>query len=198
MKKMKKFQYNIQKVVKEVPYIINESTMIILPWYSKHAYLNSTILELYQEVDVNAGSLAIVDQSCIYYGSDLKGRLHHASMILKGQRMLPVLISESNRICMVPTCSPYKPECVWLSYKHVKDIVPKENRTVVILSNNQHVELDITRDALETRLSRAARVVSTQGYRQEQMTDLYKMQVVAEEANLYTLNKDVDHDQLEQ
>jgi competence protein ComK len=195
---MKKMQYNIQKEMKEKPYIIKENTMIILPWYSMHAYLKSTVLEEYQEIDANESPLTLVENSCDYYGSDLKGRLQSASTILKGQRMLPVLISETNRICMVPTCSPYKPECVWLSYKHVKDIIPKEERAIVILSNYQTVELDITRDALETRLLRAARVVSTHGYRQEQMTDPYKMQIVAEEANLYTLKKDSFDDQLEQ
>jgi competence protein ComK len=195
---MNKMQYNIQKGIKEKPYIINENTMIILPWYSKHAYLKSTVLEEYQEIDANESPLTLIEKSCDYYASDLNGRLQSASTIFKGQRMLPVLISETNRICMVPTCSPYKPECVWLSYKHVKDIIPKEARAIVILSNYQKVELDITRDALETRLLRAARVVSTHVYRQEQMTDLYKMQVVAEEASLYTLKKDSFDDQLEQ
>lgn len=195
---MKKINYNIQTEIKERPYIINESTMIILPWYSKHAYLNSTILEEFQEIDTGESPLTLLEHSCDYYGSDLNGRLRSASMILTGQRMLPVLVSETNRICMVPTCSPYNPECVWLSYKHVKDIVPKEARSVVVFSNYQMVELDITRDTLETKLSKASRVITTHDYRQEQMMDHYRRQFVAEEASLYMLKKDLNDDQLEQ
>lgn len=192
---MKNVQNKFQQAVEEKSHIIMEDTMVMIPWYTNNAELYSTVLEQYQVKNVRQSPLTIVEKSCEYFGSDLPGRIKSASTILKGQRMLPILISEINKVCMVPLCSPFKPECIWLNYKHVLDIIPRRKQSIVILSNYQKLELDITRDALESKLNKAARLLSTYDIRQEQVTDLYRMHVIAEEASLYSLTKDTFDDQ---
>jgi competence transcription factor ComK len=98
---------------------------------------------------------------------------------------------------MVPLCSPKNTNCIWLAYKHVIDIVPKRNRSIVIFPNQQMLELEINRVVLDDKLNKCARLISTYDIRQEQVTDLYKSHVVAEEANLYTIGKVTDDDQFE-
>lgn len=186
----------LKEVVEKNTYIIKEDTMAILPWYTKDAELRSHVLERFQIKNVAQKPLTIVKGSCNYYASDLSGRLKAASTILKGKRMLPVLISESNRICMVPLGSPSKPECIWLSFRHVVDIIPNGTQSIVIFSNNQRLELDITRDLLEAKLDKAARLLHTYQIRQENVTDHNKMQMLAEEASLYSIAKDGYEDQL--
>ena len=189
---------NMQKVVDVNTYIIMEDTMAIIPKYTKNAELHSYVLEKYQVKNVSQKPLTIVKRSCDYYASDLSGRLKAASTILKGKRMLPVLISESNRICMVPLCSPHRPECIWLSLRHVVDIIPNGNQSIVIFSNYQRLELDIARDVLETKLDKAARLMHTYQIRQEKVTDHYKMNYIAEEVSLYSIAKNGYEDQLDQ
>ncbi|MBZ5753677.1 MULTISPECIES: competence protein ComK [Metabacillus] len=186
----------LKEVVEKNTYIIKEDTMAILPWYTNDAELRSHVLERFQIKNVAQKPLTIVKGSCHYYASDLSGRLKAASTILKGKRMLPVLISESNRICMVPLGSPSKPECIWLSFRHVVDIIPNGTQSIVIFSNNQRLELDITRDLLEAKLDKAARLLHTYQIRQENVTDHNKMQILAEEASLYSIAKDGYEDQL--
>jgi competence protein ComK len=184
------------RVVEENTHIIMENTMAIIPWYTKNAELHSTVLEQYQVKNIAQKPLTIVERSCDYYASDLSGRLKAAATILKGKRMLPVVISETNRICMVPLCSPYRPECIWLSFRHVVDIIPNGAKSIVIFSNYQRLEVDMTRDLLETKMDKAARLMHTYQIRQENVTDHYKRQFLAEEANLYSISKDGYEDQL--
>ncbi|MBO1511878.1 competence protein ComK [Metabacillus bambusae] len=190
-------QNKSHQVKEEKLHIINENTMALIPKYTKLAELHSTVFEKYKVENVSRSPLDIVEDSCDYYGSDLSGRINSAQKILKGQRMLPVIISEVNKYCMVPLCSPKNTNCIWLAYKHVIDIVPKGNHSIIIFSNQKKLKLEINRVVLEDKLNKGARLISTYDIRQEQATDLYKMNVVAEKASLYTSGRNTYDDQID-
>lgn len=191
-------RHNKQNTRSKKPYIIMEDTMAILPCFTSTGHLNSTVLEEYQEIHVETDPFALVDGSCDYYGSDLAGRLKSAQTILKGKRMLPALISERNKVCMVPSCSPYSPECIWLSYKHILEVVKIGNQSIVLFTNYQKLELDITRGTLDTKLDMAARLISTHDIRQSRISDLYKKQAVAETPCFYNFRNEEFHNQFDQ
>ena len=175
----------MQKVVEANTYIIKKDTMAILPWYTKNADPYSYVLERFEVKNIAQKPRTITERSCEYYGSDFSGRVKAAAKILKGKRMLPMLISESNKICMVPLGSPTKPECIWLSLQHVVATIAKGAQTIVIFSNNQKLELDIEKDLLEAKLNKAARLMHTYQLRQERINNYYKGQFLAEEESLY-------------
>ncbi|MDQ0227204.1 competence protein ComK [Metabacillus niabensis] len=171
----------------EDPYIIHENTMLITPFYTEQAYLHSHVMEVYQEIQVKENPRKIVMNSLEYFGADLPGRNQSAGGILRNQRLLPVLISERSKMCMIPTCSPTKSENCWISYRHVRSIDPKGNRSIVTLENHKRVELNITRDTLERRIEKAARLVDTYEIRYQKITDLYRSQIIAESQTIYKI-----------
>lgn len=178
---MDKLIINAEHVKKDEEAIITEDTMAIFPKYTDTGHLHSIVLGQYQVKYVTKRPTSIVHDSCMYFGSDLNGRMNSAKSVLKRQRMLPILISESFKYCMVPLSSPKNPECIWLAYKHVLDVVPKENHSIVIFSNQKKVELKISRKTLEEKLNKGARLMNTYLFRQEKITDLYRLNMIAED-----------------
>ncbi|MDQ0231385.1 competence protein ComK [Metabacillus malikii] len=182
--------YYMLPVNEESPYIIHENTMCVMPFYNDTGVLCSQILEVYKEIEVKESPSTIVARSIDYFGGALQGRLQSAGGILIGQKLLPVMISEKYKTCMVPTCSPAKPENSWISYKHVRSIVPKGNQSIITLTNYSQIVVDVTRDTMERRLDKAARLLTTYEIREEKILDEVKTSYIAEPQFAYNLENE--------
>lgn len=166
-------------------YIIKDSTMMIIPIYTSNGELHSIIIELFRIIKVQMSPKAIVQASCIFYGSDMDGAINSASDILKDQRMLPIIISQINKICIIPISSPYKPACMWVVYKHIVDTTQNKNRTILTFIDGRNFELNVSRAAMRERIHKAGHLISSYDMRNEQIKEIYKIDRIAEEKVIY-------------
>jgi competence protein ComK len=169
-------------------YIIHEYTMGILPYYSDHGELYSIVLEQYRVVKVALSPIKIMNDSCIFYGSDMDGRKASAHSIFAGKKMMPVLVSEKYKLCMIPVCSPYKPKCVWIAYQHVLDVIDDNGQALILFTNHNKAKVELTKRTLQTKLGVAARLVSTYDLRYERIIAGSRRSSVAEETTLYKID----------
>ncbi|MGM7721701.1 competence protein ComK [Metabacillus sp. Hm71] len=161
--------------------IITEATMALIPKYELGTgNPHCTILGQYGAKEVEQSTLAIVKESCIFYGSDFNGRINSARKILKRQRNLPIMISLTFKHCMIPLSSPMKEDCPWIAFRHVKKTFPNRENSIILFSNGQRLKVNISWKVLEDRINKAGRLISTYDYRYEKMKDLYITSMVAE------------------
>ncbi|WP_226670430.1 competence protein ComK [Metabacillus litoralis] len=179
-------------LVQEDQYIIHEYTMAVLPFYTENGVLHSLVYEKYRIIEVYKSPKMIIQDSCHFYGSSLIGRVDSALTILKKKRMIPILISESHNICMIPLSAFKKQACVWIAYKHVVDIMSMKNGAIITFSNHEKVKVELTKMTLERKLDIAGRLVSTYDLRNENIKQLHKHQFIAEDIDAYVVVSEFD------
>ncbi|WP_273124214.1 competence protein ComK [Bacillus weihaiensis] len=145
--------------------IITDSTMGIFPHYTNTGHVHCQMLDKYGEKLVEKDPRFVLNTSCIYYGSDFNGRLESARHILIGKKNLPIMVSLSLGICMIPLSSPMKNDTPWISLRYIEDIQPNGAGSIITFQNDVKVEVNITKNVVEDRRNKASRLFSTYYYR---------------------------------
>lgn len=135
-------------------YEINEETVAVIPI----DYYTTKIIEQDKEYIVNKKAYEIMDDSCKYYGSTYKGRLNASKKILDCSYKLPILIEESSGIVFFPTRSSLEEDCCWLNFNCIKDIIKKQNSSLITFKNNKTILLNISKLSLENQILRATKL----------------------------------------
>ncbi|MFD1779833.1 competence protein ComK [Fredinandcohnia salidurans] len=139
-------------------YEINPDTMAVLPIeIGKNTC--SRVLEVEGEYVVAMKPTEIVDRSCRYFGSSLKGRQEGTREIMGVTHKAPIIVEASNKIFLFPTASPTKQDCAWLSHNYVSDCRYSVNEnTTVIFTNKQAIKLQISKGSFQNQLHRTAQL----------------------------------------
>lgn len=160
-------------------------TMALIPQYTNTGHLHCTVVGMFGENTVEENPLNVLNESCEYYGSSFDGRLKAAQQILEGKKNLPIMVSITLEYCMIPLASPMKKDTAWVSYRHIERIIPKGPNSIIIFSNHIKLEVNITKDVLEDRMNKAARLISTYHFRQKRMKDNRDGDMIAEDPEDY-------------
>lgn len=166
-------------LVKSVKYLkvldefeINPYTMAIVGERSnKNSPAFSRILEVESEFLVKMNPTMLMDRSCKYFGSSLKGRQEGTKEITGITYKAPVAVDPLNEIYMFPTISPYKDTCTWISHSYILNFfsVGRE-KTEVFFTNHHSIILDISKGSFENQLNRTAQfryILSNRVYKRE-------------------------------
>ena len=138
-------------------YEINEGTLAILPIDSE----KSKVFEDEREYVITESPYKILDESCKYFGSSYKGRKEGAKSILGDGYKIPILVEDGRNIVFFPTISPFDKDCIWLSSKNIRYILPIDDFTSkVIFNNSQEIQVPVSYRSLENQLFRATRLES--------------------------------------
>ena len=141
-----------------VEYEINPDTMAVLP-IEVGNHTCSRVLEVEGEYVVTMKPTEIVDRSCRYFGSSLKGRQEGTREIMGVTHKAPIIVEASNKIFLFPTASPTKQECAWLSHNYVSDCkFSLHEETTVIFTNKQAIQLQISKGSFQNQLHRTAQL----------------------------------------
>ena len=132
-------------------YEINEQTMAIIPIN----YYQTLVKESENEYVIDENAYQIMENSCEYYGSTYKGRLSAAKKILNSSYKIPIMIEESENIIFFPTKSSLLDDCCWINYNFIKKYESNGNKTRLIFTNNEEIEVEISKLSLENQISRS-------------------------------------------
>ncbi|WP_258000401.1 competence protein ComK [Bacillus sp. Marseille-P3661] len=117
----------------------------------------SRILEVEGEFIINLKPTTIIDRSCKYFGSSLKGRLEGTRELTGITYKPPIAIDPTNEIYMFPTVSPYKDTCAWIAHSYILNyhtVAPE--KTIITFTNHQSIILNVSKGSFENQLNKTA------------------------------------------
>ncbi|WP_017754302.1 competence protein ComK [Calidifontibacillus oryziterrae] len=124
---------------------------------NKDSPVYSRILEVESEFLVKMKPMMVMDRSCKYFGSSLKGRQEGTREITGISYKAPIAVDPLNEIYMFPTISPYKDTCAWISHSYILNYFSVEReKTEVLFTNHTSIILDISKGSFENQLNRTA------------------------------------------
>lgn len=116
-------------------YLINKDT-----YYLMFDAGQTVIKELSTELVVPGNNLMnILDNSCKYYGSSLKGRIVGTKNLINSRYRLPIIVSERNNLLFFPLNGKKNGEVIWFNFNSIKNY-SKDGDFVNILFTNGEVE----------------------------------------------------------
>ena len=135
-------------------YEITDDTMAVLPL----GYEKTKIIEKNKEYIVEKKAYKIMDDSCIFYGSNYKGRLAAAKSILNCSYKLPILVEESSKLIFFPTKSSLEDDCCWINFSYIKEVIKNDNNCIIRFNNNKEISINTSKLSIENQLSRSTRL----------------------------------------
>lgn len=133
------------KFMMKQEYVISRETTAIIPRFDENGYLNSKICKKSGITNAGLSPFDIIDTNLRYRGSSMRGALEGAQAILDKKNMNPLILDKENNIILIPCCSPFREDCVWVSLQHVKRYDRAGNKkTKVELSNRNTIILDVS------------------------------------------------------
>ena len=137
-------------------YIINESTLVLFSLGNK-----TQVYEKYINYIINENIVDIVDNSCKYYGSSLRGRCDATEYLIGIKYKCPIIMSENKNIIFFPTTSYKNEDCVWINYKGIeKYYLNDKNSLIIELINGKILELNISNNVISNQILKSSRLES--------------------------------------
>jgi competence protein ComK len=142
-------------------YEVSPYTMAIIPEVTEEG-LFSRIMELEKEYIVRKKPIDIIERSCRFFGSSLKGRQEGTKQIMGITHKAPIVIDPTNFIYFFPTTSPSRQHCAWISHSFVDNIKSNpHDETTLTFSNREEILLPVSKGSLENQLFRTAQLRTT-------------------------------------
>lgn len=137
-------------------YEVNSSTIAVLP-LQKEKSIYSLVIETEKSFQVKLKPMQIIDRSCRYYGSIYAGRKAGTFEMINVSHKPPIAVDHVNNIFMFPTFSSSRPQCGWVSLKHVDDCNSTElDNTKVLLKNGRTLEIPVSSASFKHQVQRTA------------------------------------------
>jgi competence protein ComK len=137
-------------------YEINPFTMIVFPFlYGSRVF--SKVVEMEDEYISPLKPLDLVKRGCEYNLSDYEARKKATRMLTGITHKTPIAIDPFSSIYFLPTISPTKSDCIWVSHEHVLDHKRNDSHsTRVIFRNKQVFILPVSYSSFEKQLLRTS------------------------------------------
>ena len=135
-------------------YEINNGTLAIIP-------IDANISKIYEEDEeilVDKSAYQIMEDSCSYFGSSLLGRQIGSKNVLGSNYKIPIVVDETRDIIFFPTVSPLLNNCSWIGLKNIKDIIKKDEGTLIIFDNNKEIYVKVPYLSIQNQILRATRL----------------------------------------
>lgn len=137
-------------------YEINPFTMLILPFEVENK-MYSKIVEFEKVYFSPLKPTEVVKRGCEYNLSDYNASKKVTRRLTRVTHKAPIAVDPSNSVFLLPTKSPSKPNCIWVSHEHVLDHKRNDaHSTRVILRNKETYVLPISYISFEKQLLRTA------------------------------------------
>ena len=111
---------------------------------------------------VNKNVNEIMEESCLYFGSTLDGRVKGTERLIGVSYKSPIVVEESQEMIFFPISSPRYNRCnAWISLKHICTYYKEdENQVIIKFQNGVKIPLSTTFGSLDNQIIRATRLES--------------------------------------
>ena len=136
-------------------YFITKQTILIKKIGNK-----TTVYENNDKHLINKKIEDVLNDSCYYYGSSLKGRIEGSKYLLGSIYKAPIIISEVKEIIMFPTTSFNNDDCMWINYNWIERYYFDDYKSVILFKNGLKIELNVSRKIINNQILRSSRLES--------------------------------------
>lgn len=110
------------------PYIFNEETL-----YIENRQNEIYIAEMYNELSIKSDNiLKIINESCIFYGSNYQGRKEGTKSLISETYKLPIILKENRLIVIFPLNNIKGPKSIWINYTNILSYHKISNSKVLV------------------------------------------------------------------
>lgn len=138
-------------------YEINTETIAIIPIDSN----KTKVIEKDNSFIVEMNSMKIIERSCEYFGSSYDGRHSGTKEMIGISHKSPIIIEESRNVIYFPSTSPRLAECSWFALHQIVDYKKSNNKSIVLLSNGENIEVNMSYGSFDNQYLRATKLEST-------------------------------------
>ena len=136
-------------------YEINVETLLIVPFGKG----KSKVYEYDSEFVVNMSPLAIIKNSCLYFGSSYEGRKEAIKSIIGVDMKVPIVIEDGKNIIFFPTSSCINRSSIWISYQNLlKYSKVDEFSTVLYFRSNNSIKVDTKYNLIDNQIIRCIKL----------------------------------------
>ncbi|WP_203332266.1 competence protein ComK [Planococcus beigongshangi] len=147
---------NKTKYTMKPEYAISSETIMIVPNFEENGFLHSLVGKKDGVAKTALSPYKLIDTNLRFRGSSMRGAQDGSKAILDTVRSNPLILDRETDIILFPCVSPIRPDCVWLSLKHVKDYRSAgKGRTHVELSNESTIVLNVSNQSFTLKIQRA-------------------------------------------
>jgi competence protein ComK len=133
--------------------VIDENVMAIIA-KNGGAYVYS----YYGTKYYNKLSTEIVDKSCLFYGSSLKGRIKGTKEMIGISYKCPIIISENKGIIAFPTESYKNNNCCWFILSMIDNYYYENKKVYICFKNGQKISILLSFGSFDKQILRASRL----------------------------------------
>ena len=119
-------------------YLINQKTEAMVGEYHDNGEEMTRVIEGKEMFIVNETPFDILNNTFIHLGFDLEGALKGAKSVLGERYRLPVCINAELGMVWFSSNSFRKSGGIWLSYKHIRKLVPISKKETMVLTDYGH------------------------------------------------------------
>ena len=99
----------------------------------------------------------ILNNSCIYYGSTLRGRIISSKQFIGTNYKVPILVSEKNNLLFFYIKD--NDSIYWFNFLSIKSYHKVENKILVIFNNGQRLLLNVSYTIFHNQILRCSRLM---------------------------------------
>lgn len=138
-------------------YLINQKTEAMVGEYRADGVEMTRVIEGKEMFLVNESPYEILNNTFIHLGFDLEGALKGAKSVLGEKYRLPVCINAELGMVWFSSNSFRKSGGIWLSYKHIRDLVPISKKvTMVITSYGHRIPVPMSLNQIDLKKNQSA------------------------------------------
>ena len=135
-------------------YEINTNTLAVVGIDDKM----SKVFEGSKKYDIEDNSYQIMEDSCNYFGSSLKGRIAGTRKMVGINYKVPIIIEESNDLIFFPLSEVENSDCIWISLNWYDKVENSNGITYIIFKNGKKLPTKISKYKVENQVLRATKL----------------------------------------
>jgi competence protein ComK len=140
-------------------FFIAKKVILVMGEYDQNGKLCSRIMVEKTTLLVDRAPLNLLDDTLKYIGFDLRGAIAGAKYILNKTVKCPIIVNPYQSVCLFPSKSPQKQDCIWFNPDHIVNTKAIGNKTEVELSNGHFMLVDAKLTAFNNKLQTANQLI---------------------------------------
>lgn len=142
-------------------YYIEKRMILMLGEYNRFGKLCARVMAGTSAFLVDRAPLQVLDDTLTYIGFDLRGAVTGAKVVLDKKAKCPIIVNPYLEICLFPTKSPKKADCMWFNPEHIVKTTATANghKTMVELSNGYSIIVDSKLAAFNDKIEKARQLI---------------------------------------
>lgn len=113
------------------------------------------IITLDDEFIIDIDSKKIIDNSCKFFGSNLKDRFNMTKRLININSKAPIVIEESRNIIFFPLKSVREKCNIWISFNNLEKFSKSNDKTIFCFKNNKQIIIDFSYYIIDNQVTRS-------------------------------------------